>query len=372
MLYEPRPSRRHGSARCRARIVRCPGVKHPQMQWNVLDVKHTSRCWPGCPIRRGCTSCTPSRWRTRPTRSPPAITAVRWRRWSGHVGHPVPPREVGGQRPAHPRQLRRALRQRRNLMDLYPAIDLRDGRCVRLTQGDFERETVYGDDLVGQAGVRWTPARRGSTSSTSTQAQRRAGEPAGGGGHRRVGEHAGAGRRGRTDESEAEALLDVGVSRVVIGTAALEQPEPVHRLASRWLGRVALGSTCGVRRCPCTGGRRPGRQLLDVVRSSRTAGWPRWWSRRSRSTDRHRPDLGTYAELLVETELDVVAPGGAGSLDHLRISPSSRRPPAGRGDRRQGPLRRLVHGGRRPGRGDERVRPRTARDPVPGRRRGGS
>ena len=33
------------------------------------------------------------------------------------------------------------------------------------------------------------------------------------------------------------------------------------------------------------------------------------------------PDLGTYAELLVETELDVVAPGGAGSLDHLRDPP---------------------------------------------------
>ena len=33
-------------------------------------------------------------------------------------------------------------------MDLYPAIDLRDGRCVRLVEGDFDRETVYGDDPV--------------------------------------------------------------------------------------------------------------------------------------------------------------------------------------------------------------------------------
>ena len=38
-------------------------------------------------------------------------------------------------------------------MDLYPAIDLRDGRCVRLTQGDYDRETVYGDDPVAQARV---------------------------------------------------------------------------------------------------------------------------------------------------------------------------------------------------------------------------
>src|SRR5579884_2565330 len=36
-------------------------------------------------------------------------------------------------------------------MDLYPAIDLRGGRCVRLAQGDFSRETVYGDDPVAVA-----------------------------------------------------------------------------------------------------------------------------------------------------------------------------------------------------------------------------
>ena len=36
-------------------------------------------------------------------------------------------------------------------MIVYPAIDLRGGRCVRLTQGDFARETVYGDDPVAVA-----------------------------------------------------------------------------------------------------------------------------------------------------------------------------------------------------------------------------
>ena len=38
-------------------------------------------------------------------------------------------------------------------MDLYPAIDLRGGQCVRLYQGDFAQETVYGDDPVAQAKV---------------------------------------------------------------------------------------------------------------------------------------------------------------------------------------------------------------------------
>ena len=46
-------------------------------------------------------------------------------------------------------------------MDLYPAIDLRGGRCVRLVEGDFDRETVYGDDPVAvavsfaESGARW-------------------------------------------------------------------------------------------------------------------------------------------------------------------------------------------------------------------------
>jgi hypothetical protein len=58
-------------------------------------------------------------------------------------------------------------------MIVYPAIDLRGGRCVRLTQGDFARETAYGDDLVGRAALE-ALAPRGCTSSTST-ARRKAG-----------------------------------------------------------------------------------------------------------------------------------------------------------------------------------------------------
>src|SRR5437763_17157066 len=48
-----------------------------------------------------------------------------------------------------------------NTMELFPAIDLRAGRCVRLWQGDFEKETVYGTDPVAvarafcKAGARW-------------------------------------------------------------------------------------------------------------------------------------------------------------------------------------------------------------------------
>jgi len=119
-------------------------------------------------------------------------------------------------------------------MDLYPAIDLRAGRCVRLYQGDYDRETVYGDDPVAQArlfadaGSPWVhvvdldAARSGEPVNRPVVAAIAAavdGPVQTGGGVR--------------DEGAAEALFEAGVARVVLGTAALEQPDLVRRLAAR-------------------------------------------------------------------------------------------------------------------------------------------
>ena len=72
------------------------------------------------------------------------------------------------------------------LMDLYPAIDLRDGRCVRLHQGDFDRETIYDDDPIARAKAFDAAGARGCTSSTSTRPEGRA-EPRRRRRHRRRG-----------------------------------------------------------------------------------------------------------------------------------------------------------------------------------------
>ena len=101
-------------------------------------------CWPACPTRPGCTSSTPTRPMSPPTPPPPVTTAgpvVGLGRAGPGVGHPVPPREVGERRVGHPGQLRGCGPPRRAVMDLYPAIDIRDGGAVRLTQGDFDRQT---------------------------------------------------------------------------------------------------------------------------------------------------------------------------------------------------------------------------------------
>jgi phosphoribosylformimino-5-aminoimidazole carboxamide ribotide isomerase len=110
-------------------------------------------------------------------------------------------------------------------MDLFPAIDLREGRAVRLRQGDYADETVYGDDPVGiaesfaAAGARWIhvvdldAARSGSAANRSVVAAIAAAVKGRarvqtGGGVRRV--------------ADAEALADAGVARVVMGSAAVK------------------------------------------------------------------------------------------------------------------------------------------------------
>ncbi len=127
-------------------------------------------------------------------------------------------------------------------MEIWPAIDLRGGKCVRLQQGDYGRETVFGDNPAAQAqlfvaqgaqhlhlvdldGARDgrlvnLEAIRAIVSSVSIPCEL-------GGGVR--------------DESAVEQLLALGLSRVVIGTKALREPEWFRAMVRRFPGRLALG-----------------------------------------------------------------------------------------------------------------------------------
>jgi phosphoribosylformimino-5-aminoimidazole carboxamide ribotide isomerase len=129
-------------------------------------------------------------------------------------------------------------------MELLPAIDLRGGTAVRLTQGDFDREDRYGDPAALAAryiadGACWIHivdldgARTGVPHERGVLGQilrltREAG----------VSVEFGGGIR---SEDDAEEVLKSGVTRVVLGTAALEEPALAGRCARRWPGRVAVG-----------------------------------------------------------------------------------------------------------------------------------
>jgi phosphoribosylformimino-5-aminoimidazole carboxamide ribotide isomerase len=203
-------------------------------------------------------------------------------------------------------------------MDLYPAIDLRDGRCVRLYQGDYGRETVYGDDPVAQAlafeaeGAAWIhvvdldAARTGEPVNRPIVAAIAAAVS--------VPVQTGGGVR---DESAALALVDAGVSRVVLGTAALEQPELVRRLAARM--PVAVGLDARGRDVAVRGWEQDsGRDLIDVARSFADVGVAALVvTEIGRDGTLEGPDLEGLAAVLAATDVDLIASGGVGSLDDL-------------------------------------------------------
>lgn len=205
-------------------------------------------------------------------------------------------------------------------MELYPAIDVRDGKCVRLRQGDYSQETVYGGDPVAIAqefeedGARWVhvvdldAARTGRPENRDVVAEIVAGidTPVQSGG-------------GIRDEFSAEALLGVGVARIVIGTAALEQPQMVRRLASRHPGRVAVGLDARSGEAAVRGWTEgSGVTVLEAIGWFADAGVAAFIV-----TDIARdgmltgPDVEGLAAVLHATRADVIASGGVSSLDDL-------------------------------------------------------
>ena len=205
-------------------------------------------------------------------------------------------------------------------MDLYPAIDLRAGRCVRLYQGDYGRETVYGTDPVAvaqrfrAAGARWLHVVDLDGARTGVLENRDAVAAIAASVHPAVAVQAGGGVRSR---QAADDLFGAGVARVVLGTAALEHPALVGELAA--VHDVAVG-------LDGRGGRLAVRgwvedtalDLLDAVRRVEDAG-----VRAVIVTEIGRdgtmvgPDLDGLAAVVEATSLAVIASGGVGTLADL-------------------------------------------------------
>ncbi len=203
-------------------------------------------------------------------------------------------------------------------MELYPAIDLLGGRCVRLYQGDYEQVTHYGDDPVEQAlvfeslGAPWIHVVDLDAARDGTPVNRdvigRVADAVG------VPVQTGGGVR---DDSAAEALFELGVARVVLGTAAVEDPGLLERLASRFpvaVGLDARGGEVSVR------GWREGSGvvLADMVRRVSDSGAIALVvTEIGRDGTLQGPDTGGLGEVLGATDLEVIASGGVGSLADL-------------------------------------------------------
>ncbi|MBA4062605.1 MAG: 1-(5-phosphoribosyl)-5-[(5-phosphoribosylamino)methylideneamino]imidazole-4-carboxamide isomerase [Isosphaera sp.] len=127
-------------------------------------------------------------------------------------------------------------------MFVLPAIDLLNGRCVRLRQGDYSRETVYSPDPVAVA-RRWVALGADRLHLVDLDGAK-AGTPVNADIVRRVVQSAGVpvqlGGGIRTD-ADLAAVFDWGVRWAVLGTRALQDPGWVRAAATRHPGRVVLG-----------------------------------------------------------------------------------------------------------------------------------
>lgn len=128
-------------------------------------------------------------------------------------------------------------------MQILPAIDLRGGKCVRLRQGDYNQETVFGDDPAAMA-RQWVDAGAEWLHLVDLDGAK-AGKPVNHEVVRQIVEVAGVPCQlggGIRDEAAIRLMLDeIKVDRVIVGTQALKQPEWFRQMAGLFPGRVALG-----------------------------------------------------------------------------------------------------------------------------------
>jgi phosphoribosylformimino-5-aminoimidazole carboxamide ribotide isomerase len=125
---------------------------------------------------------------------------------------------------------------------LYPAIDLKDGACVRLKRGEMDQATVYGEDPGAQAAL-WEAAGFAWVHVVDLNGAF-AGRPVNGAAVRsilasvRIPVQLGGGIR---DIAGVEAWLAAGVARVILGSAAAKNPGLVREAARKFPGRVVVG-----------------------------------------------------------------------------------------------------------------------------------
>jgi phosphoribosylformimino-5-aminoimidazole carboxamide ribotide isomerase len=217
--------------------------------------------------------------------------------------------------------------RKRRAFSVIPAIDLRGGRVVRLTQGDFDREQVYGDDPAAVAssyratGAEWVHvvdldgARAGER--RQTDAIRVVRQVLGPTTRLQVGGGI------RSEEALVETLA-AGADRVVLGTAALDDPGLVGRLIERH-GGDRLAVALDVRDALAVGhgwvSGTVGQPVHDVIETLDLAGARTFVVT---SIDRDGllggPDLALLERVLAVTEADVIASGGIASIDDLNAT----------------------------------------------------
>ncbi|GAA4266698.1 bifunctional 1-(5-phosphoribosyl)-5-((5-phosphoribosylamino)methylideneamino)imidazole-4-carboxamide isomerase/phosphoribosylanthranilate isomerase PriA [Frondihabitans peucedani] len=203
-------------------------------------------------------------------------------------------------------------------LTLLPAVDVADGKAVRLTQGEAGTETSYGDPVDAAAdwqeqGAEWlhlvdldAAFGRGDNRALIRRVI-----------HHVKGLHVELSGGIRDDRSLAEAL-ETGVKRINLGTAALENPEWAAHAIAEHGDAVAVGLDVRGTTLAARGWTREGGDLWDVLARLEDAGCSRYVvTDVTKDGTLQGPNLDLLRQVMARTDRPVVASGGISSLDDL-------------------------------------------------------
>jgi phosphoribosylformimino-5-aminoimidazole carboxamide ribotide isomerase len=204
---------------------------------------------------------------------------------------------------------------------LYPAIDIRGGQAVRLLQGDYERETAYDADPV-DAARRWAGEGAEFLHVVDLDGAR-AGQPRNLEVVRRIAAavecpiQAGGGLR---DAAAVDAMLEAGAERVVIGTAALRDPEFLERALSDHGERVVVSVDARDGKVSLSGWTEAtDRDVADAVAELGDRGVARLLCTEIEvDGTMEGPATAELNRIAAATDAQIIASGGVGTLAHLK------------------------------------------------------
>lgn len=203
-------------------------------------------------------------------------------------------------------------------LELLPAVDVADGKAVRLTQGEAGSETDYGDPV--EAAMTWINAGAEWIHLVDLDAAFGRGE------NRALLREVVAAASavkielsgGIRDDSSLEAALEAGATRVNLGTAALEDPAWTARVIERFGDAIAVGLDVRGTTLAARGWTKEGGDLWEVLARLEDAGCPRYVvTDVTKDGTLRGPNIELLKDVMARTSKPVVASGGISSLQDI-------------------------------------------------------
>ncbi|MBS7147295.1 1-(5-phosphoribosyl)-5-[(5-phosphoribosylamino)methylideneamino]imidazole-4-carboxamide isomerase [Intestinibacter bartlettii] len=207
-------------------------------------------------------------------------------------------------------------------MIIFPAIDIKDKKCVRLTQGDFDKVNVYGEDpslmakkwaddgaeFIHVVNLNGSRDEIGINDETLSKVAKSVDVPIQVGG-------------GIRDEKRVKELLDLGINRVIVGTMAIENKELLKELIEKYKADKIVVSIDAKNGKVATHGWEKVSDIdsVDLCKELEQIGVKTIvYTDISKDGMLEGPNFDIYKELSQKTSLDIIASGGVTSIDDVK------------------------------------------------------